>query len=72
MLLRNGKTTQNAKKVRKNRSLAQFLLEFKPSVETLQGQIQDLENYIQQLQDDNYFLEEENTKLRDQINDLLE
>jgi len=72
MLLRNGKTTQNAKKVRKNRSLAQFLLEFKPSVETLQGQIQDLENYIQQLQDDNYFLEEENSKLRDQINDLLE
>lgn len=72
MLLRNGKTTQRAKKVRKNRSLAQFLLEFKPSVETLQGQIQDLENYIQQLQDDNYFLEEENSKLRDQINDLLE
>jgi regulator of replication initiation timing len=72
MLLRNGKTTQNAKKVRKKRRFAQFLLEFKPSIETLQGQIQDLENYIQQLQDDNYFLEEENSKLRDQINDLLE
>ena len=71
MLLRNGKTTQNAKKVQK-RSLAQFLLEFKPSIETLQRQIQDLENYIQQLQDEKYFLEEENSELRDQINELLE
>ena len=72
MLLRNGKTTQNAKKVQKKRSLAQFLLEFKPSIETLQRQIQDLENYIQQLQDEKYFLEEENSELRDQINELLE
>ena len=67
MLLRNGKTTNKVR--RKRRRLPQFVwksLTPKPSVEILQEQqIQDLENYIKQLQEQIYFLEEENSERRD-------
>ena len=65
MLLRNGKTTNKVNetnKVRRKRRLPHFVwksLTPKPSVETLHGQLQDLEHYIKQLQDQNYLLEEE-------------
>lgn len=68
MLLRNGKTTNKVR--RKRRRLPQFVwksLTPKPSVEILQEQqIQDLENYIKQLQEQIYFLEEENSERRDE------
>ena len=73
MLLRNGKTTNKVNetnKVRRKRRLPQFVwksLNPKPSVDTLNGQqIQDLEHYIKQLQEQIYLLEEENSELRDE------
>ena len=73
MLLRNGKTTNKVNKtvkVRRKRRIPHFVwksLTPKPSVETLHGQLQDLEHYIKQLQDQNYLLEEENSELREQL-----
>ena len=72
MLLRNGKTTNKVNetnKVIRKRRLPHFVwksLTPKPSVETLHGQLQDLEHYIKQLQDQNYLLEEENSELREE------
>ena len=73
MLLRNGKTTNKVNetvKVRKKRRIPQFVwksLTPKPSVDTLHGQLQDLEHYIKQLQEQIYLLQEENSELREQL-----
>jgi len=73
MLLRNGKTTNKVNetvKVRRKRRIPQFVwksLTPKPSVDTLHGQLQDLEHYIKQLQEQIYLLQEENSELREQL-----